>query len=215
MKHNLDKKEIIEIITEIKNSVARDIMPTIKCYRNKNNWKDFQQPGFWTIPRMIFPEIDGLARLRYGRINEVGSSQDAVKFMEEYFPRPEYKKISGFLWHVFRLGLLHSHYPKSMSILGKNRGWGVSLRLTGKEVPIHLEFLDKKNKESLTLDGEEFYKDFIQAIDNYIKDFNDLKKENELINNFSEVYACMVFPSSEKTWGKKSYLQNLDFNFFR
>lgn len=215
MKYNLDKTTIIKIITEIKSSVVRDITPIINCYKDKKNWIDLQQPGFWTIPRMIFPEIDGLARLRYGRINELGSGEDSVRFMEEYFCKPEYKKISGFLWHVFRLGLLHSHFPKPMSILGKNRGWGISFRLNKTETLMHLEFLDKKNKQSLILDAEEFYKDFLQAVDNYIKDFNNLKKEKELTNNFSEVYICMVFPSSKKTWENKSYLQNLDFNFFK
>ncbi|MCX6791496.1 MAG: hypothetical protein NT149_00470 [Candidatus Gottesmanbacteria bacterium] len=214
MKHNLKKNEILKIISEIKFSAKRDIEPIIQCYRDKSNWIDSQQPGFWTLPRMIFPEIDGLARLRYGRVNDEGSTKDSVRFMEEYFSRPEYKKISGFLWYIFRLGLLHSHYPKEINILGKNRGWGISFRLTGKEVSMHLKFFNPINKTNLILDGEDFYNDFVHAIDLYLLDFQKIDKEKELMDNFSVAYVSMIFPRSEMELKRKSFLKNLDSNFF-
>lgn len=207
--------QMIQLIQEIKVSIQRDIEPVLKGYRNKNNWIDDNVPGFWTILRMLFPEIDGLGRLRYGRTIEKGVSGDAVKFMREYFPRPEYKQISGFIYNVYRHGLLHSHYPKQMIIDGRNRGWAVNFRLTGQEVPLHLKFMINSTKEQLSIDGQAFYEDLLSAIDKYIQDFSDSKKEPELQTNFRAAYQSMVAPEKEAIARKRSFIQNSDFDFFK
>lgn len=208
------KDQIKSIILEIKESVRRDVEPVVKAYQDKNNWIDGNVPGFWTIPRMIFPEIDGLGRLRFGRRSYSGSSKDAVNFMREYFPRKEYKKISGFLYNVFRHGLLHSHYPKEMIIYGRNRGWSVSLKLLGTR-SMHFKFFSISEKKDLILDAEEFYKDFLSAIDGYIQDFDNPDKEAELIANFNVAYCEMRNSELEQESRKKSFLQDSDFDFFK
>lgn len=210
-----NKDQAQGILKEIRESVKRDVIPVLNAYRNQENWIDKNAPGFWTIPRMIFPEIDGLARLRYGRIINSGSSADAVKFIRGYFTKSEYKQIGGFIYNVYRHGLLHSHFPKEMIICGKNRGWGVVIGINSEQKTRHLQFSLPSKKEILTFDGEEFFNDFLSAIDKYINDFNDPNKEAELIASFNRAYCIMKSPQLEQESRNMPFMQDSDYDFFK
>lgn len=208
----LNNDEIKNILSDIRESMQRDVDPILKVYLDKNNWANDHWPGFWTIPRILFPEVDGLGRLRYGRSTDCGSSKSAVDFMREYFPRPEYKKISGFIYNVYRHGLMHSHSPKEMIINGKNRGWRINL--SSHSSSLHLKFQDSKEKIFLNLGMMDFYEDFLNAIDKYIKEFDDQKREAELVALFNEAYCIMRSPEIESEARNRKFLDDSDFDFF-
>lgn len=133
--------------------------------------------------------------------------------MMEYFPRKQYKEISGFIYNVFRHGLLHSHWPKMMKINNKVIGW--SMIISQKDNLLekgHLICPDPK-KTHLNINAWEFYEDFLASIDNYVKDFDngDFKKENELIKNFSRAHFKMHEPEVMR---KRGIIKDSDINFF-
>lgn len=208
-----NKDQIKAIIQEIRESIRRDIEPLLRAYLDKNNWIDGHAPGFWVIPRILFPEIDGLGRLRYGETDTKGSSCWPVLFMREYFPRSEYKQVSGFIYNTYRHGLLHSHYPKEMIIHGKNRGWQINLS-THQSSIIHLKFQNYKEKTLLSLGVKDFYEDFLKALDKYVSEFDDSEKEKELIANFNTAYSVMRNPESEEISRKRPFMLDSDFDFF-
>ncbi len=211
----VNKNQVVAVLEEIKQSVIGDVEPVLKAYGDLVKIKnDARRVGFWTIPRIIFPEIDGIARLRYGRLSDFGSSKDSICFIREYFPGNVYKQIAGFLYAVFRHGLLHSHYPKSVIIRGKDRGWAVVLSSPGV-IPMHLEFMVKTKKTHLTLDAREFYSDFIAAIDKYIKEFDDGQRQAMLTTLFNRAYHQMISPQLEQDFCKNKYINTSDIDYFK
>lgn len=192
----LTKEEIKNVINDIKKSIVCDVGPLFDVYLDKNNLDRCtgSVQALRVIPRLLFPEIDGLGQLRYGYYG--ADSKYPVQFMEEYFTRPEYKKISG-----YRHGLIHSHWPKIIIIDNKAIGWQMTI---SQRDPLlqkgHLTCPDKK-KTHLNISAIEFYDDFLAAIDKYMEDFenSDTKKVNELIENFSKVYFKIHEPECKKS----------------
>ncbi len=200
------KEQALFWLNEIKHSVQKDVEPILKVYLDESMWLNKDAPGFWTLPRILFPEIDGLARLRYGRINDRGSGKDIVSFMRNYFPGNNYKKVSGFLYYIFRLGLLHSHFPKQVLIDGKPYGWSISL---GNTAEMELKMVNN----DLRLDAVKFYRDFLKAIDKFIEDINDSEMEQNLVSNFFKAFPKMFDPSPVHS--RQIYIEDSDLNFLK
>lgn len=209
----LTKEEIKNFLNEIKTSVSCEIKPLFSLYSDYLE-ECYTTPGMRSIPRIIFPEIDGLARLRYGYVKNRWNSKLPVQFMREYFPIKQYKEISGFIYNVFRHGLVHSHWPKMMIISNKVVGWSMTISSQKDNLleKVHLTCPDPK-KNHLNLNAWEFYEDFLASIDNYVKDFDngDFKKENELIQNFSRAHFKMHEPEDMRKGG---IIKDSDINFF-
>lgn len=210
----LNKEEIKNVLRGIKESIIYEMKPILNVYKDHHS---IEHPlGFWTIPRLLFPEIDGLGRLRYGSTNVRGDSRCPIQFMRNYFPRAEYKEISGFIYNVYRHGLTHSHWPKKMIINNKVREWVMILSIGSQ---IHLEFSDK-DKTRLNISAKDFYEDFLKSIDKYIKDFdnNNALQVYKLTRKFSQTYFIMHDPEKEedikKNKSKRKYLLDSDFDFF-
>jgi hypothetical protein len=198
------KEHAIYVLRDIRQSVRKDIEPVLKAYFDESQWLDKDVPGFWTLPRLLFPEIDGLARLRYGRQTDSGSASDLVQFMRDYFPGEEYKKVSGFVYYIFRLGLLHSHFPKQVLIDGRSYGWAVSL---GQKKDTELKMVGN----DLMLDSVKLYNDFLAAIDKYMEEFSDPLKEKELVDNFAKAFRSIHDPASVD----RNYIKDSDIDFLK
>lgn len=100
--------------TQIRQSILDDVLPII------------QQPrgGFYSAIRTMFAEIDGLAKLYFGVIGDSDSKQVA-KFMKKLFTG-EIGKYAGFIYEVYRHGLMHTHMPKHVFAKRRNYiGWGI------------------------------------------------------------------------------------------
>ncbi|MFH1352581.1 MAG: hypothetical protein ABIH68_03290 [bacterium] len=220
MMNNRELKRIKIKLLMITTSVKTDIEPMLKGWSNRKYRYGKSPPQMYAIPRIIFPEIDGLGRLRYGEKSQYGTAKNAVKFMREYFGRTSkhkeiYTAISGFLYNVYRHGLMHSNYPKKMIIYGKDRGWAISFSDAEKDESSHLQFLGE-DKTQFCIDCHEFYRDFLDALDKYKDDFDDTKKQAELLNNFNIAYPLMISAEQgQYSIKRKNILQDSDFEYFK
>lgn len=216
MKRLLSKEEIKNILVLIKDSITYEIEPIFDAYCTDKLEKlvDGHNPRSLIVPRLLFPEIEGLGNLRYGNTYNTDNSEYAVRFMRDYFPRQEYKKISGFIFNCWTRGLIRSHWSKGMSINNKNIGWQISSICSQEN---HLIFTDvDKNIRTLSISAIYFYQDFLGAIDNYIKEFDSNDNNvNDLIDKFSKVYYKINTAEPEKYTKRKSFLQDSDFDFFK
>jgi len=216
MKRLLSKEEIKNILMLIKDSITYEIEPIFDAYCTDNVKKlvDGHNPCSLIVPRLLFPEIEGLGNLRYGNTYNTDNSEYAVKFMRDYFPRQEYKKISGFIFNCWTRGLIRSHWSKGMSINNKNIGWQMSSTCSQEN---HLIFTDvDKNIRTLSISATYFYQDFLGAIDSYIKEFDSNDNNvNDLIDKFSKVYYKINTAEPEKYTKRKPFLQDSDFDFFK
>lgn len=212
----LCKNDIKNIITGIKNSITNEMKLIFDAYKNQNHSVE-NNSSLWIVPRLLFPEIDGLGRLRYGDVRSSGDSRCPAQFMREYFPKPEYREISGFIYNVYRHGLIHSHWPKRMIIDNKIREWVIIL---SNDSQIHLEFSDK-DKTRLNISAKDFCEDFIKAIEKYINEFDDdnALQVYKLTRKFSITYYKIHEPEKEedvrKSKSKRKYILDADFNFFK
>lgn len=100
--------------TQIRQSILDDVLPII------------QQPrgGFYSAIRTMFAEIDGLAKLYFGVVGDSDSIR-VVRFMKKMFSG-ELGKYAGFIYEVYRHGLMHTHMPKHVFAKRKHHvGWGI------------------------------------------------------------------------------------------
>lgn len=105
--------------SEIKQSIQRDMRLIL-------TFPAARTAGFYAGVRYLFAEVEGLAKLYWGRENlprrrrsryggRQYTSRDAVRFMRKF---SILTPTSGVHYEVFRHGLAHSHIPKFFS---KNR----------------------------------------------------------------------------------------------
>ena len=201
----MDKKDIVKILEEIEKSVKNDVDPIINLYIN--HFKDTDEGiGLFTIPRIIFPEIDNLGAYYKGTI--YNSSQNAISFIKDYFSQiePEYKEKGAFIYVIYRHGLMHQHTPKLMSYRKKNVGWVVSLSLDGVG---HLDIWGK----TVQLNAGRLYDNYLGALNLYKNDIQ--KGDQKLINKFILAHKEMATPMSKTKLLKRDYLQQSDFNFLK
>ncbi len=215
------KEDIINHLEEIKKSLEDDVGNAVKWYAEyflKN--KEGKGIGLFAIPRIIFPEIDNLGCYLSGNINN--TAKNAVNFIRKYFGKinPEYKDIGGFIYLVYRHGLMHQHTPKLVSYKKKILGWAISLSGPNNVTNSHLE----KFGDTIQIDGKQLYEDLIVGIDFYIKDFENSNKNKKLIKNFSAAFYQMNRPISKSACLKKGkgnkkykrgYIKQSDFKFLK
>lgn len=101
---------------EVKQSIQRDMSLILTFPAAYNS-------GFYAGVRYLFAEVEGLAKLYWGRESvqrpryggRIYSAEDAVRFMRRF---NILTPTSGVHYEVFRHGLAHTHMPKWIS---KNR----------------------------------------------------------------------------------------------
>ena len=211
----MNKEEIIIVLEEIKQSVNKDIGLALKAYLE--HWeKEKEGVGFWVFPRMLFPEIDGLASFYTGDTLSRTNAKNAVEFMREYFGRIDkvYSEISGFIYYTYRHSLIHCHYPRNIQLIsGKQVNWGFAINPTELKSRA-LEF--HKNTNVLLIDCVQLFRDFLKALDFYIKDFDVPAKEKQLIHNFEKAYNEMQGLRTEQEVRKNDkYIKDSDLNYFQ
>lgn len=205
----MDINTIKNELEKIRTSVINDVGTALEIYF-KHASDTGEGIGFWAIPRMLFPEIDGLGSFYAGDTEPKNNSKNAVAFMREYFGRinPRYKEISGFIYHVYRNSLIHSHYPKNVVLTDdKKIFWMFGLNVSTVH---HL----KSSNNVLYIDCQAFYEDFLKTSDYYIKDFDDSSKQKELMRNFETAYNLMHEDIKKEQMIKKSYIKDTDLNYF-
>ncbi len=206
----MNKAEIISYIEDhIKRSLQNDVAPVLKLYR-KHFDRTREGIGFFSIPRMLFPEIDGLGSFLAGTTSN--TSKHAVYYMREYLGRvnPRYREVSGFIYHVYRHGLMHQHVPKLVANKGGTLGWVISMSDPSVPMGGHLE----KWGNTIQIDAVRLYEDVIDSIDIYIEDIQS-DQDGDLQKKFNNAYQSMNTPEDKDVLleRKVEYLKQSDFSF--
>lgn len=138
----------------------------------------------FALPRILFPYITFLGTLYKGE----DKTESALAFMQEYMGRvaESYKDLSGLYYVGYRHGLLHTNMPKLFAFAGDYIGWWVSFANSTESN--RTDFL----KGGKVFYPDLFYKDLCKAINLYIKDFNDPKKQNVMFSNFKKGFVEMA-----------------------
>lgn len=154
--------------------------------------------GYFALPRIIFPYIAFLGLLYTGK----DGTESALKFMIDYMGRisKEYEYLSGIYYVGYRHGLSHTNMPKIFSFGGKKLGWQITYAKAA------LANRGDHLRGNLLLYPKLFYTDLYRAIELYIADFDNSKKQKRLLNNFklgfiemSKVYPLKEVPVSKLT----------------
>ena len=140
--------------------------------------------GFFSLLRIIFPTITFLGTLYKG--NDL--SRNAVSFMRAYMGKadPKYRHLSDLIYTVYRHGLMHTHMPKVFELDEKFVGWKITY-----DDDKHLKVFKSKTEVSIPISPNRLFKDLLRALKGYIGDFDDPRKNEELLKNFKEGFAGM------------------------
>ncbi len=149
---------------DIQKSIENDVKTAIKGYSEL--WiKETREAGFFAIPRLLFPEIDGLGSYITGNSNTTTINIKSYLSMVMSQIDDNYKKYAGFITIIFRHGLLHQHAPKKFRYNGKTIGWAI--QVGSPNLPIsalrksHLIF----SGSHLWIHANVFCDDLIKSID--------------------------------------------------
>lgn len=168
------------IMNRIKTSVENDVGKVLPTYFEN-------ECGFFAIPRLLLPEIDGMGAFF------TGEAKNTVKNIKTYLAEAmshidaRYDKYAFFIAVVYRHGLLHQHSPKNFKYKNKEVGWSFVINsslLEKIQRKTHLEI----SRNTLRIDMNLFYHDFVNSIpiakdlivanhkENFTKAFKDQTK---------------------------------------
>jgi len=175
-------------------SLRDDFLPALKTYKKKN-------VGYFALMRIIFPYITFLGSLYRG----IDETKSALQFMVDYMGRvdDEYRHKAGVYYVAHRHGLLHTNSSKIFIYGKKKLGWYVSFANVGRRN--RGDFLGS----NLGMYPRLFFDDLCSAMDLYIKDFDNNRKEKELIKNFKKGFIKMAKLHSIKDVGRDKTVRQL------
>lgn len=204
------------LINHIKKSIQNDVGLAIDAYMkdffdNKNG----DTKGFFAIPRLLFPEIDGLGSYITGnpRSTVLNIKTYLTDIMSQIDMR--YGEYAAYIALIYRHGLLHQHEPKRFKSKGKEVGWMLWLGSTNLPVDVqrknnHLQFAGNH----LMLDTTLFYKDTLDSVD--IAADEILKKyKKQFIKSYKEQLKFLTKSFLLKKYSGKSVLNKNDFKFIK
>ncbi len=185
------------LLNDIKQSIINDCGTALEAYWEKFS-KDKISVGFFAIPRLLFPEIDGLGSYITGKPMCTGLNIKTYleKVMSQIDQR--YLTFSSFIAFIYRNGLLHHHQPKRFRYKGKELGWWFSIVSPNNPIDVQRKYHLIINNDTLMFDMKVFYTDVINSIDLAL---------NIILNNtkdkFQEAYKIQNKPLT-----KHSLLRN-------
>jgi hypothetical protein len=152
------------LINDIKESLKIEVGTAIQAYFTVNSTGK-RGGGFYSIPRLIFPEIDNLGSFLTGKPGSTG--ENITKYLKEIVSKIDnkYEVFAGFLVVIFRHGLLHQHGQKYF--IYNNKYVSSEIRIGSIYNPIdamrvrHLTF----ENDRFLIDVNVFYNDILNSID--------------------------------------------------
>lgn len=172
-------------------SLKNEFSPALEAY-HEDSYKTGIGKGFFSLLRIIFPTITFLGTLYKG----ADVSRYAVSFMKDYMGRIDsnYKHMSDLIYIVYRHGLMHTHMPKVFEIDDRFVGWEITY-----DDDKHLKIRKSKTEISVPISPNRLFQDLLRALKRYISDFDDPRRNRELLKNFKDGFTRMseVFNESE------------------
>jgi len=168
--------------------------------------------GFFAIPRLLFPEIDGLGSFITGESR--ATTENITTYLKLVLSKidPRYAKYAVFITLVYRHGLLHQHFPKNFKYKKKDIGWIFNISHTNNPLDIqrkfHLYFVDS----TLQLDMNLFCQDVLDSIDKLYEVLTESYKEQ-----FAKAISQQSTPLNKTSIlnRNKKYIKASDFDFFK
>lgn len=197
------------LINDIKESFKIEIETAIQAYFIINSTGK-RGGGFYSIPRLIFPEIDNLGSFLTGTPKSTG--ENITRYLKEIVSKTDirYKTFAGFLTVIFRHGLLHQHSTKYFINEDKYISSQITIGSVNNPIEVmrknHLVFKDNR----FFIDVNVFYNDILNSIDILVSEI----KDGKYLDTFNQSMKIQQSPSSKKELLKKcSYLTEQDFIF--
>ena len=183
------------LFDNIKTSIVNDVGLAINAYCAEHH-KGNITSGFFAIPRMLLPEVDGMGAYITGNANSTSSNIEA--YLEKILSKIDkrYSLYSKFVSRIYRHGLLHQHEPKNCKYKGRDAAWSFIVSNPNNPVdiqrkshlvedPIRFDQTIKNPPFILQMDMTIFYKDVVDSIEliqnevksNYRSTFNKARKQ--------------------------------------
>lgn len=196
------------LINHIKQSIINDVGGAILGWSSQTH-QNGMIAGFYAVPRMIFPEIDGLGSFITGNPHSTGLN--IKTYLSEIMgaKNPKYKEVAAFMVFVYRHGLLHQHEPKWFSYRKKVIGlqFTIGNQNNPREVQASNHLIFKENV--LNLDANNFYYDVVDSIDGFAEDVITKYR-----SSFEKSIKEQAKPLTKtELLRKNNYLSEQDFSF--
>ena len=161
-------------------SLQNDFSVAFDAYKNKVP----QDAGYFALPRIIFPYITFLGSLYKG----TNTTESALRFMVDYMGQvsKEYKIRAGIDYFSYRHGLLHTDMPKFFSFGKRKLGWWISFAESNPDNRGDCLY------GKLLMYPRLFYEDLYNAIELYISDFCNPRKQKCLFASFKKGFEEMA-----------------------
>lgn len=202
------------LVNHIGRSIKNDVGVAIDAYmKDFFDEKSGDAKGFFAIPRLLFPEIDGLGSCL------TGEPRSTVLNIKTYFREimsqidSRYGEYGAYIALIYRHGLLHQHEPKRFKFKGKEIGWMIWLGSQNLPADVqrknHLVF----SGSHLMLDTTILYKDVLTsvdiAVDAIIKGY-----KSKFVRSYKEQHKYLTRYYLLRKYKGKAVLNAQDFNFF-
>lgn len=195
------------IKNEIQQSIKNDVGTSLNAY-----WEEFYKNnkgvGYFAVPRMIFPELDGLGSFITGETKN--TVLNIKTYMQEVMSLVDsrYADFATFIPLIFRHGLLHQHSPKRFKHKNADIGWRFVINSPNNPVEVsrkrHLVF----DRNNLSIDMNLFFNDVVKSIDLFLP-----MVTKEYRHNFEKSIKAQYKKLTRNSFSKRGYKSKKDFPF--
>lgn len=198
------------LINHIQRSITNDVGVAIDAY-----WKDWSESkakegkGFFAIPRLLFPEIDGLGSYFTGTNDK--TFNNITFYLKNVMSKIDgrYSTYAAFITLIYRHGLLHQHTPKRIiNNQGQEFGWWFAINSPNNPLEVQRNYHLRIENNILMIDMNVFFQDVVHSVDIALEMIADSYKDQfqKSINEQNR-----LIPLSEIL--KRSDVDQLDFKF--
>jgi len=181
------------LINHIQQSIKNDVGIAIDAYwKDWSNNKEQAGKGFFAIPRLLFPEIDGLGSYSTGK-NKNNTFKNITFYFKNVMSKIDdrYAKFSSFITLIYRHGLLHQHTPKRIiNNQGVEFGWWFAINSPNNPLEVQRKYHLRIKDQTLMIDMNVFCQDVVKSVEiatkmilkKYRQEFQEsINEQNRLI----------------------------------
>lgn len=200
------------LIDQVKESIKNDCGIAIKGYSQAAR-EEQRFGGFYSIPRMLFPEIDSLGSYITGE--PLSTSRNIKIYLQIILSKinPKYGEFAGFIVLVLRHGLLHQHSPKNFKYKSKFSGLAINLASPNNPISVerlhHLQFSGRYLQISVNC----LYNDLLDSFDYLLEYLFEKNNKQNFVKSINKQTKCLTKNFCLKH--NKKYICQKDFNFLK